>query len=233
MISIDRVYKSVLFFVNSDLRGNVKPDDLRLAINTAVEDIIESYFSELSLALNRKNRGLGGVGLESLPEKIRERIQYFLEEDFLPYSNPFFNLPSDIRYIDNITYNDTEVEPCKNNKEFKAISNLDDCAPSTSYPIYLKVGDKIKVAPNTIDSDMNISYLRKHNIANWTFQVIGDAEVFNPSANDFQDIDLHSSEEYNIIIKTLMYFGVNIKEADIVNMAGKTLQQDFNENITV
>lgn len=233
MVSIDRVYKTLLFFVNSDVRGNVKPDDLRLAINTAVEDIIESYFSELNRALNRKNRGLDGVGLESLPEKIRERIQYFLKEDNLTYSNLSFALPSDLRYVDNVLYNDTEVEPCKNNKEFKIISNLADASPTTAYPIYLRVGSNLKIAPSTIVDNVSISYLRKHAIANWTFNVINDAEVYNPSANDFQDIDLHSSEEYNIIIKTCAFFGINLKEQDVVNVMSNREQQEFNEDNAV
>ena len=233
MISIDRVYKAVLFFVNSDLRGNVSPDELRLAINTAVEDCVEGYFGDLNRALNRKNRGLDGVGLESLPEKIRERLQYFLKEGTLTYTDPIFELPTDIRYMDNLMYNDTEIEPCKNNREFKGISNLADSSPTIAYPIYLRVGDTVKVAPSTIVDSVDISYLRKHAIANWTFNVVNDAEIFNPSANDFQDIDLHPSEEYTIIIKTCGYFGINLKEVDIINMANAAQQQEFNKDNAV
>lgn len=233
MISIDRVYKAVRFFANNDIRGNVKPDDLRLAINTSVEDIVEDYFNELNRALNRENKGLGGIGLESIPERIRERMLHFLKEADLTYDDPVFTLPSDIRYIDNIMYLDTEIEPCKNNREFKSILNIADASPTTAYPIYLKIGDTIKVAPTTIVDGVTISYLRKQNIANWTFNVISGVEVFNPSANDFQDIDLHASEEYNVIIKTLGYFGVNLKESDLVNVVNNTQQQEFNENNAV
>lgn len=233
MISIDRVYKTVLFFTNSDVRGNVKPDELRLAINTTIEDIVEGYFSELNMALNRQNRGLSGVGLENIPDRIRERIQYYLKEEDMVYSDPIFQFPSDIRYIDNIMYYDTEIELCKNNREFKSISNLADTAPTTAYPIGLKIGDTFKVAPSTIVDSVTISYLRKHLIANWTFNVIGGTEVFNPSANDFQDIDLHPSEEYTVIRKTLGCFGINLKEGDIVAATNALAQQKFNEENVV
>ena len=233
MISVDRVYKAVLFFVNSDMRGNVKPDELRLAINTAVEDIVEGYFTELNRALNRQNRGLSGSGLENLPDRIRERLLYFLTEDDLVYDDPVFNLPSDLRYIDAVLYGDVEVTPCKNNREFKAISTLEDALPTADYPIYLRVGDDIKILPDTIDDDVSISYLRKQEIANWTYTVVGTAEVYNPSAADFQDIDLHPSEEYNVIIKTCGYFGVNLRESDIVNMANVEQQQEFNQDNAV
>lgn len=233
MISIDRVYKTVLFFANSDIRGNVKPDELRLAINTAVEDIREGYFSELNRALNRQNRGLSGNGLENVPDRIRERIQYFLKEADLTYNTSVFDLPSDLRYVDAIFYNDEEIEPCKNNREFKTISNLADTSPNENFPIYLRVGDSIKVAPTTIVDNVTISYLRKQLIANWTFNIIGGTEVYNPSATDFQDIDLHPSEEYNITIKTLGYFGVNLKEGDVINATNTIQQQEFNEDNAV
>jgi len=233
MISIDRVYKTVLFFANSDVRGNVKPDDLRLAINTSVEDIVESYFEELNRALNKQNRGLAGVGLENIPDKIRERMLYFLKEEDLVYADPIFTLPTDLRYTDAFLYNDTEIELCKNNREFKLVSNLIDTLPTETYPICLRIGETIKVAPTTIIDSVSISYLRKHKIANWTFNLIANTEVYNPSATDFQDIDLHPSEEYSVILKTLGYFGVNLKEQDIVAVTGSMQQQNFNQENVV
>ena len=233
MISIDRVYKTVLFFANSDVRGNVKPDDLRLAINTSVEDIVESYFEDLNRALNKQNRGLSGVGLENVPDRIRERMLYFLKEDDLAYTAPKFDLPTDLRYVDAFLYNDTEIEVCKNNREFRLVANLIDTSPSEVYPICLRIGDTIKVAPTTIIDSVSISYLRKHLIANWSFNIISGAEIYNPSANDFQDIDLHPSEEYNIILKTLGYFGVNLKEQDLVAVTNTMQQQDFNQENAV
>lgn len=233
MISIDRVYKTLLFFVNSDMRGNVKPDDLRLAINTVVEDVVENYFGELNRSLNKKNRGLDGNGLESIPERIRERMQYFLTESALTYTDPIFELPSDLRYMDAVFYNSVEAESCKNAREFKLIANLADVAPSTAYPIFLRNGNTIKVAPTTIIDSVTASYLRKHAIANWTFTVVNGTEIYNPSANDFQDIDLHPSEEYNVIIKTASLFGVSLKELDVVSYAERKQQQEFNEDNAV
>lgn len=230
MISIDRVYKTLLFFANSDVIGNVKPDDLRVSINTAVEDIIEDYVHILNQALNKQKRGFDSVGLESVPDKIRQRIQYFLKEAPLTYNAPIFNLPTDIRYIDIILYHDTEIELCKNNREFNQYVNLADTNPTVDFPIGLKIGNTIKVAPTTISENVTISYLRKHNIANWTFNVVSGEEVYNPSANDHQDIDLHPSEEYNVILKTLGYFGVNLKEQDIIAAANAMQQQEFNQD---
>ena len=110
--------------------------------------------------------------------------------------------------MDSLHYDEFELELCKNAQEFKIISRLSDTRPTETYPIYLKTEDKIKVAPDTITENVMAWYLRKHKTANWTFVLINGNEVYNPSAPDFQDIDLHSSEESKVILKTLQYFGV-------------------------
>ena len=232
MISIDRLYKTVLMFANSDIRGNVKPTDLRLALYDVVNEIVEEYFYEVNRMLNRENRGLINGGFENIPDRIREKILYFLKEDVaLTYSAPYFELPTDVRYIDSVFYQDNnEVEFCKHNKEFKLLLNYADTLPTNTNPIGLRIGNKIKVAPTTIVDEVTISYLRNPLIPNWTYTVVGGAELFNPSAPDFQDIDLHPSEENRVVLATLKRFGVNLKETDLTQMTAAREQIDFNQD---
>ncbi len=231
MISIDRLYKTVLMFANSDIRGNVKPTDLRLALYDVVNEIVEEYFYEVNRMLNRENRGLINGGFENIPDRIREKILYFLKEDVaLTYSAPYFELPTDVRYIDSVFYQDNnEVEFCKHNREFKLLLNCTDTLPTITNPIGLRVGDKIKVAPTTIVDEVTISYLRKPLIPNWTYTVVGGSELFNPSAPDFQDIDLHPSEENRVVLATLKRFGVNLKETELTQMTAAREQIEFNQ----
>ena len=232
MISIDRLYKTVLMFANSDIRGNVKPTDLRLALYDVVNEIVEEYFYEVNRMLNRENRGLINGGFENIPDRIREKILYFLKEDVvLNYAAPYFELPADLRYIDSVFYQENnEVEFCKHNKEFKLLLNYADTLPTNTNPIGLRVGNKIKVAPTTIVDEVTISYLRNPLIPNWTYTVVGGAELFNPSAPDFQDIDLHPSEENRVVLATLKRFGVNLKETDLTQMTAAREQIDFNQD---
>lgn len=232
MISVDRVYKTVLMFANSDIRGNVKPTDLRLALYDVVNEIVEEYFYEVNRMLNRENRGLINGGFENIPDRIREKILYFLKEDVaLNYAAPYFELPTDLRYIDSVFYQDNnEVEFCKHNKEFKLLLNYADTLPTNTNPIGLRIGNKIKVAPTTIVDEVTISYLRNPLIPNWTYTVVGGAELFNPSAPDFQDIDLHPSEENRVVLATLKRFGVNLKETDLTQMTAAREQIDFNQD---
>lgn len=232
MISIDRLYKTVLMFANSDIRGNVKPTDLRLALYDVVNEIVEEYFYEVNRMLNRENRGLINGGFENIPDRIREKILYFLKEDVvLNYAAPYFELPADLRYIDSVFYQENnEVEFCKHNKEFKLLLNYADTLPTNTNPIGLRIENKIKVAPTTIVDEVTISYLRNPLIPNWTYTVVGGAELFNPSAPDFQDIDLHPSEENRVVLATLKRFGVNLKETDLTQMTAAREQIDFNQD---
>tara|TARA_R110002049_G_scaffold4063_3_gene29325 strand:+ start:9545 stop:10246 length:702 start_codon:yes stop_codon:yes gene_type:complete len=227
MISIDLVYQTVKTLANTDVRGNAKPDEMRLLINLVVDEIIENYFSELEKAINRVNRGYGGTALENIPKRIREKVLYFLTEDTMTFTTPYFTFPNNYRYIDSITFNDIDIEECKNMREFKSIVNLQDTTPTESYPIYIQLGDKIKVAPSTINENVFISYLRSHLIAKWSFTEVLGNEVFNPSANDFQDIDLHSSELSNVILKTLLKLGISLKESDIVQYMTQNEQIEY------
>ena len=219
-------------FTNSDIRGNVKPTDLRLALYDVINEIVEEYFYEVNRMINRESRGLINGGLENLPDRIREKILYFLVEDVsLTYNAPYFTLPTNLRYIDSVYYdNVNEVEFCKHNKEFKLLLNYADSLPSVTTPIGLLVGSKIKIAPTAIVDKITISYLRKPLIPNWTYTVVGGSELFNPSAPDFQDVDLHPSEENKVVLKTLQRFGINLKEVDLIQATTMKENSDFNQD---
>lgn len=230
-ISVDRVYQTVLMLANSDIRGNVKPLHLRLAIYDVSNEIYEEYITDISRATNRENRGLINSGLENLPDRIREKLQYFLVEDTaLTYASGVFTLPENHRYSDLPMYLEAEIELCKSKKHFNLIKNDADAKPTVAVPIGLRVGNALKVAPSTIVSGVTLSYLRNPLIPNWTFTMVNGAEVFNPSINGFQDIDLHPAEENNVVMRTLNRFGANLKENDIIAYTQNKEAQDFNQD---
>lgn len=225
MISIDRVYKTILTLANSDIRGNVTPSELKLLVNDVVNEIYEEYPFELSRQVNRQNRGLVNGGSENTADMIREKMNYFLQNASLNFVTSLFQLPSNLRYIDSIWYNNSvEIEKSKSLKEFKLVNSKIDC------PIYLHQGTTITVSPSSIVSNVSISYKRKPLVANWTYRVVSGAEIFNPSASDFQDIDLHPSEENNVILRTLLRFGINLKEKDLQEITQNQETKDYQQD---
>jgi len=234
MISIDVVYKTVLTIANSDIRGNATPNDIRLLINDVVNEIYEDYFDAQNKLQNRENKGYVNGGLANLVELHQEKIQHFLvPSGNLTYASNLFSIPANARYIETVYYNGIKVELVKSSKELDTISRNKYAKPTVTMPIGLRIGDKYKIAPSTITSNVTCYYLRKPLIANWTYTVVGDAELFNPSATGFQDIDLHPSEENNVVLKTLNRLGINLKESDLQNITMNKEQIEFNQNNAV
>lgn len=237
MISVDLVYKTVLKYANSDIRGNVTPDTFNLFACDSVNEIYEEYFEDLTRAINRQNRGLADSGLSNLPDRIKEKMEHYLVESNLIFAGDKFEFPSDMRYLESLCYNDNDVEIAKNKQEFNLGKTF---CNSETFPLGVRLTTKnagvvsqfVKIAPNSITSGVVASYLRNPLMPKWTYEVVMGSEVYNPSATDHQDIDLHSSEKNNVILRIAHRFGINLKEQDLQVNADKELQEDFNQKIT-
>jgi hypothetical protein len=64
-----------------------------------------------------------------------------------------------------------------------------------------------------------VYYIRKPLDPKWTYTVVNNNPLFNPSAADYQDFEIHPSDEPKLIIKILSYMGVSIREQDIFTVA--------------
>ena len=169
---IDRIFQTVKALVNTDSDGNFKPKTFDLFLNTVVLEKFEEMLFEINRLINRQNRGLVNGGLENVADKVRERIQHYLQESSLTYENEKFTLPTDLRYFDTVFYNSEAIELCNNNKEFKLIANLKNTTPDGDYPIALKQGNTIKVLPISIIDNVTATYLRNPLQAKWTYVII-------------------------------------------------------------
>lgn len=226
---IDRIYKKVQTFVNTELRGNVSPSEFNLFLHDAIQSRNEEYFYDISRLVNKENRGYMPNFLENLPDRYREKVAHYLVEDvvlsLVVNTTNKYALPADYRYIDEVSINgNTSFEITKSNKEFNIVKAL----ATKQFPVMVQVANTIKVSPATIEA-VTISYLRKVKIPRWTFTVVNGAELFNPSANDFVDADIHPSEEDEIVSRVLMRFGVNLKEQDIQAYTMNKDNADFNQ----
>jgi hypothetical protein len=227
---IDRVYQTVKMLANTDGRGNVSPQEYNLSLYNVMNEKYEEYPFEANRLANRQNRGLIGNGLENTLDNALERMQHYLKPATLTFASGVFNLPADLRYIDTVLHlNKTEIVLSKNASEFSHIANFVHIQPTLELPIGLRTGNVINVLPATITEDVSMYYLRKPLMPKWTYEVIGGAELFNPSAPDFQDIDMHPSEEDDIISRLLVKFGINLKEPDLQASAANSEAQEFNQ----
>jgi hypothetical protein len=68
--------------------------------------------------IDLENHGLIEEGFENLPDRIREKLQYFWETT-LTYQT-LFNFPANLRFVDSIYYDgDAEVESSKTTQNLK------------------------------------------------------------------------------------------------------------------
>jgi hypothetical protein len=225
---IDRIFQTVKTLINTDGRGNFDPSDFNLILFNAIQERYESYITEINQQVNRENRGLINGGLENVPERIREKLQHYLTMAPLVKTAGLFTLPATYKFFDTITNAEgIEYESCKNNQEFNILKTT---VANSDFPIYLKLGNTIRVQPD-VAGPLTIYFLRKPLFPKWTYVKMNNAELFNPSAIDFQDVDIHPSEEDNLTAMVCLKFGINLKETDLqTTMQNASIQETNKQN---
>lgn len=122
------------------------------------------------------------------------------------------------------SFNLNSIEPTKDKKEF----NILKTQVVEDFPIYLKIANNLIVEPNT-QEQLKITYLRKPLFPKWTYTVVSNVEVFNPSANDFVDADIHPSEEDEMVKRVLISFGINLKDGELQQAVDNENAKEFNQ----
>ena len=97
-------------------------------------------------------------------------------------------------------------------------------APTTTYPIYVYERQKLFVYPQSIQSGVQATYIRKPIDPVWNFTLSGNAYVYNPDTS--LNFELHDSEQTEIVLKVLLYAGVVVKDPTIIQVAAQQVAQE-------
>ena len=219
-VSIDTVYQRVLAILNKENRGYISPQEFNLFANQAQLEIFEQYFFDL----NQYNRlPKNDTEYSDLPKLINEKLSKFKKSASISYMTDHFHLPSDLHKLGTVIYNNTtpveEIDK-KNLLEYQ-LSKL--TAPTINNPVYIQNIDNtsahwgINVFPTSINANVSITYVRKPNNVNWSYQTVAGNALYNASGST--DFELHASEETNLVLKILLYAGVSIKDPNIAQLA--------------
>jgi hypothetical protein len=216
---INSIYELLQTLLNKDLRGNLTPTEFNLIAKQVQEEIFRGYFEDEARDKYKEKRATSGKGFANLAFNQRQRIEEFAAKATLAYNAPNFTLPADLYMIKDhgIDYNGTVIDEIEGQYVGFAQGSL--LAPSTSFPTYEQVGGVISVNPATIIDTVTCRYIRKPLDPKWTYTVVSSKELFNAAANDYQDFELHTSEYSNIAIRMASYFGLNLKEEQVINYA--------------
>lgn len=228
---IDRVYQTIRMLANTEIRGNMKPADFDKSLYEVMCEIYEQNPFELNRWQNRLNKGLVNPGEQNIVHLLQEKIDHHVQYASLPFALGKFTLPNDLRYLGTIIYKNenSEVSLCKNLSEFNQLKRFKHTQPSIYFPVAYRLKNEMEILPTIIQGNVEISYRRNPKIPKWTFVEINDTELFNPSAPDFSDIDMHPSEFGKIVTGLCVKWGINLKEEDLKAAGINEDMQTFNK----
>ena len=244
MVNIDTVYQRVLALANKEQRGYVTPQEFNLFADHAQMDIFEQYFYDLE----QRQRAPGNESdyadiITNLEEKIsmfeRDDQQVTTSSGEVLVSNSFgdfYRLGTvSAQYSGYSKYCDVELIKLHEMRKYEKslLGIISKTRPV--YSQYSTVGCEfvIKILPDPSDDYdiVSISYIRKPKSPKWTYLIGGNQNaLYNPSATDHQNFELHSSEEANLVLKILQLAGVAIKDLQLAGVAAqeeiKGIQQE-------
>jgi hypothetical protein len=226
-VNVDTVYKTVLLILNKENRGYMTPDEFNKTAAQVQLDIFNTYFEDLNQQLRiPDNDSEYADRIKNLKEKISifEDITYCIYDS----GNECFETPStlDVYKIGTVIYNgDKEVQSVQANELLEL--NLSPLTkPTTYYPVYRLKNNRIYVYPNTITSNIEVTYLRKPADPIWNFTAVSPSYTYVYDQSNSVDFELHPIEQTNIITNILMYSGIIIKDPSVVQIASQQIQSE-------
>ena len=126
------------------------------------------------------------------------------------YTNPY-NVSKEVQYIQRNELIKQELSPITR--------------PTEMFPVYLYERNDLYIYPQTIQSGIQVSYLRTPLDVVWNYTTGGQGEyIYN--ANGSQDFELHPSEQTELILRILVYAGIVIEDPAVIQLAAGIVQQE-------
>lgn len=241
MISVNFIRNSVLFIMNKSNLGFIGASELDIFCNLAQRDIYENLFFQYNQFINKQNRRLTGSEYSDIPKNIQEQIDHFAtysipsEFVFNPSDETWSFTNTNLYRVENLSLVETATEKkvdmeLVSKRQLNVLVNSDMTAPSLMFPVYEKIGNKFKPFPLVPSGySLELFYLRTPKSPKWTFNLVQGNPIYNPSASDLQDIDLHESLLIPFLTKTLMYCGVSLREPEVQAYVNSEEAKDFQE----
>lgn len=230
MISINSTRNVVMFLLNKQNRGYVGVDEFNSFCQLAQLSIFEDLFTQYNQYLNKENRRLTGTEYANIPKNLREQIDVFAE--YTTQSNFTYDSGNDVwKFIGNDLYRAENLSLVNSDskkvdidevqkRELNVMQNSPLTTPSLTFPVYTRIGSDFRVFPIIpTPCYAELFYIKIPIPPKWTFTTVGGNALFNPSASDFMDVQLHISLFDAFVVKVLSYAGISIRESEIAQVA--------------
>jgi len=230
-VNINTVYQRVLTIANKEQRGYITPQEFNILANQAQMDIFEQYFYDLNQSLRLHGNDTHNA---DPVEILKEKISIFEKQGANVTSGT--TLPADLYRLTAVQLNDKEAQ-YTSLKDFSRIKSQPLLRPHNNRPIYIKSDGLIKVYGNNASlaaeqktSGVTCDYIKKPATVVWAYNVVLGKAIYNASATDAQNFELHESEEVNLVNRILVLAGVMIEDPNLYKIAAaeevKDIQQE-------
>ena len=223
-ISVDTVYKTVLFILNKEQRGYITPAEFNKLAEQAQLEIFERYFEDLNQALRMpENDSEYANRVKTLEEKIQEME---INADLSTISN--FDT---VHRLGTLVYNvnGREIQEVTQH-ELNLIKKSKLTAPTTAFPVYQLRNNGTNIVltiyPNSIaTADVDINYIPKPVSPNWAYTVESLGQFVWDEGNS-QNFVISDIDQTELILTILMYAGVVIRDQSIIQAAASQVAQE-------
>ena len=216
-VSVDTVYQKVLAIANKEQRGYITPQEFNLFANKAQKEIFENYFYDIKMA-ERKEKNQMDFADEV--EMIEEKLQPFYVDETLSTATALLTLPTSAHKLINITRGGNEVTQLNLREITYTENNPLTAATVTRSTFVREESSQIRIYPAPTEStNFAVSYYKIPANPNWTYIVVDEKALYNSSASDAQNFELHASEEEKLVTRILQLAGVVMKQPDIQQAA--------------
>jgi uncharacterized membrane protein len=249
-VSVNTVYTTVLYLLNKEQRGYVTPAEFNSVADLVQKEIFNSYFPDGN-QVNRQNQNNTNNDTEffDMFKDISYKLYPFVKEISFTYNtslNCWYNATaSNIYKIGEVVidYNgqpkNSSIAQLVSKKDLEKISRSKLTSPTKKYPLFYTSNSIIpntsfsqlilKTFPSAISGDsVLVNCLINPTSPSWGYTVGGVGQyVFqqiNSPNSTSVDFELDISEQTNLIIRILKYFGVVINDPTIIEVAASEEQ---------
>ncbi len=249
-VSVNTVYTTVLYLLNKEQRGYVTPAEFNSVADMVQKEIFNSYFPDGN-QVNRLNQNNTNNDTEffDIFKDISYKLTPFQRELSFTYESTldcwYNNTGSDIykigevivKYSGQPQYN--SIAQLTSKKDFEKISRSKLTAPTKKYPLFYnsyslvqgytlpQLALKLSPSGSALDSVL-VNCLLNPTPPVWGYSVGSVGQyVFQPLTQQNSttvDFELDVSEQTNLIISILKYFGVVINDPTIIEVAAQEEQ---------
>jgi len=229
MINVDRIYQRVLTLANKEQRGYITPQEFNILANQAQMDIFEQYFYDL----NQFKRTPGNDTVHAdMVNILEEKISIFEVTGSLNLTNGVGALAALRNFYRLSSIRDRNIFfEFVTKKEARLFQLSPLTMPNSERPVHTLdlANHKVELIGRT-PLTVSVDYIRTPTLVNWTYVVVGEKALYNASANDVKDFELHPSEETELVLKILTLAGFALKDPNLLQIAAgedvKNIQQE-------